>query len=319
MPQQFLLICTSLFVLFTHTACTSTSTSSPTQTNFQVGQIIEVKSGRRVTFDELMSTILNTEVIYIGEEHYTPSHIEAAVQILDALAAHGRSPALAMEMFSWDGQPALDQYTRHHALTRGQFLKDSNWEGSWGGDFGEYERLVQWAKDHRLPLYALNPPRPLVRLVVKKGLEEALQDPAMNNWEIPKDIPRDDAEYKAVIFKPIELCHPGMTKQMYDGYYQASIFRDEGMAKVISDYLTSKSPGEGPLVSYTGGGHIQYEVPVPKRVRRNVSSSIQDVSIYLIALDPSRVDEVQEAIDGGIADYIWLRELGPRGPQPRCG
>ena len=106
---------------------------------------------------------------------------------------------------------------------------------------------------------------------------------------------------------------------MYDGYYQASIFRDEGMAKVISDYLSTKLKRAGPIVSYTGAGHIQYEVPVPKRVMRNVSSSIQDVSIYLVALDPSRADEVQEAIDGRIADYIWLRELGPQGPQPRCG
>ena len=90
----------------------------------------------------------------------------------------GHTPVLAMEMFSWDGQAALDQYTQHHAMTREQFLKDSNWEGSWGGDFKDYERLVQWAKDHRLPLYALNPPRPLVRLVAQKGLDKALQDPA---------------------------------------------------------------------------------------------------------------------------------------------
>ena len=43
------------------------------------------------------------------------------------------------------------------------------------------------------------------------------------------------------------------------------------------------------------------------------------MSIYLIALDASRTEEIDQAIHEDIADYVWLTELGPRGPQPRCG
>ncbi len=293
--------------------------STPPVPQFQVGQIIEVKTGKRIPFHALTSRLNSVDVVYIGEEHYTPSHVEAAVQILDSFVAAGRKPALAMEMFSWDGQPALNQYTQHGALTQEQFLKESHWEQSWGSDYKNYEPLVDFAKEHTLALYALNPPRPLVRMVAKQGLQTAMRDPMMEKWGVKKDISLDDAEYKKVIFKPIELCHPGMTKKMYEGYYQASIFRDEGMAKVITGYLTRTRQGQGPLVSYTGGGHVQYGVPVPKRVRRDGPSSLQDVSIYLISLDPTREAEVQEAIDEGIADYIWLRNMGPGGPQPKCG
>ena len=271
-----------------------------------------------MAFDALQSDLENVDVVYVGEEHYTPSHVAAAVQILETLVASGRKPALAMEMFSWDGQPALDQYTQHHSLTHEQFLKDSHWEQSWGSDFKTYEPLVHFAKEHTLPLYGLNPPRQLVRMVAKQGLQTAMLDPVMDTWNVKKDISLDDQEYKAVIFKPIELCHPGMTKEMYKRYYQASIFRDEGMAKVITDYLKNKPQEQGPLVSYTGGGHVQYDVPVPKRVRRDAPST-KDVTIYLISLDPTRAAEVQEAIDEGIADYIWIRALGPGGPQPKCG
>lgn len=300
-------------------ACVSTPASSSEAPKFEVGQIIEVKTGKRVEIEALQSDLAEVDVVYIGEEHYTPSHIEAAVQILDALVTSGRKPVLAMEMFSWDGQPALDQYTQQHALSQEEFLKESHWKGSWGGDFKDYAALVHFAKEHRLPLYALNPPRKLVRMVVKQGLQAAMLDPAMEKWGVKKDISLDDQEYKDVIFKPIQLCHPGMTKKMYEGYYQASIFRDEGMAKVITDYLNQKPQEQGPLVSYTGGGHVQYDVPVPKRVRRDASSTFKDISIYLISLDPAREAEVQEAIDEGIADYIWLRALGPGGPQPKCG
>ncbi len=285
---------------------------------FEVGQLIEVKTGKRVEFDALKSNLAKADVVYIGEEHYTPSHVAAAVQILDTLVAAGRHPAIAMEMFSWDGQPALDQYTQQHTLTHEQFLKESHWDESWGSDFKTYEPLVHFAKEYKLSLYGLNPPRKLVRMVATQGLESAMLDPVMDTWNVKKDISLDDQEYKDVIFKPIELCHPGMTEKMYERYYQASIFRDEGMAKVITNYLENKLQGQGPLVSYTGGGHVQYDVPVPNRVRRD-AKPIKDISIYLISLDPTREDEVQTAIDGGIADYIWIRELGPGGPQPKCG
>ncbi len=317
--QKFWLILCGLSFLLIQAACSSTPVSSSESRDFHVGKIIDVTTGKRIDFETLKSDFTTADVVYIGEEHYTPSHIEAAVQILDTLVMSGRKPALAMEMFSWEGQPALDQYTQYHALNHEEFLKESHWEESWGGTFEDYEPLVHFAKEHRLPLYGLNPPKSLVRMVVKHGLEKALRDPAMEEWGVKNDISLDDVEYRKVIFKPIELCHPGMTKKMYDGYYQASIFRDEGMAKVITDYLAQKPKDVGPLVSYTGGGHIQYKVPVPKRVRRDAASSLKDVSIYLISLDPERKAEVQEAIDEGIADYIWLRALGPKGPQPRCG
>ncbi|GJL50816.1 MAG: hypothetical protein NPIRA01_20430 [Nitrospirales bacterium] len=306
-------------LLLFQASCASTPDSSSTVRDFQVGQIIEVKTGKVIEFEALKSALTAADVVYIGEEHYTPSHIDAAVQVLETLVASDRKPALAMEMFSWDGQSALDQYTQQHVLPEAQFLKDSHWEENWGSDFTGYERLVNFAKEHRLPLYALNPPRSLVRMVSKQGLQAALLDPAMEKWGVKKDISLQDPEYEKVIFKPIELCHPGLPKKMYDRYYQASIFRDEGMAKVITGYLDQKSHDQGPLVSYTGGGHIQYKVPVPKRVRRDASLSLKDVSIYLIALDPVREEDVQEAIGEGIADYIWLRALGPNGPQPRCG
>jgi hypothetical protein len=141
----------------------------------------------------------------------------------------------------------------------------------------------------------------------------------MKEWGVEKGISLDDPEYRQVIFEQIESCHPGLPDKAYQRFFEASTFRDEGMAKVIRDYLQKKSAETGPLVSYTGGGHIQYKIPVPKRVRKSSENTIHDVSIYLIALDPAREQEVEEAIDEGIADYVWLTALGPRGPQKRCG
>ena len=314
-PRLFALILMSFYLLRVGVACAGIHDHPA----LKIGQLFDVKTNQVIAFESLKPRLLSADVIYIGEEHYTPSHIEAALKIMDTVLETGHKPALAMEMFGWDGQVALDRYIRGDIINEEQFLQESAWENNWGGDFEDYQPLIGYSKTHRLSVYALNPPRDLVRLVATKGLAEALQDPSMSEWDIEENISLNDAEYRRIVFDQIKMCHGGMPDKAYQRFYEASIFRDEGMAKIIRDYLKRKPAEAGPLVSYTGGGHIQYRVPVPNRVQRGPESQMKDLSIYLIALDPSREEEILETIHDGIADYVWLTALGPRGPQPRCG
>ena len=47
---------------------------------FQEGQVLDVTTGRPITFERLMSEIAPAAVIYIGEEHRNRFHIEAAIR-----------------------------------------------------------------------------------------------------------------------------------------------------------------------------------------------------------------------------------------------
>jgi uncharacterized iron-regulated protein len=305
----------SVSLLLAWTSCAY----SQAPVNYTTGQLFEAKTKQITHLNDLGSKLIEADVIYLGEEHYTPSHIEAALKIMNILLDAGRQPVLAMEMFGWDGQTALDRYGSGQIRSEEQFLKEVVWKKNWGGEFKDYRPLVTFSKDHHIPLYALNPPKDLVRLVASKGLAEALKDPSMSQWGVTEPISLEDPEYRRVIFPQITACHPGHPDKVYQPFYEASIFRDEGMAKVIKEYLQKKPEDDGPLVSYTGGGHIQYRLPVPNRVQKSQPQGFKDISIYLIALDPSRTEDIDQAIDEGIADYVWLTELGPRGPQPRCG
>ena len=283
----------------------------------EVGQIYQVSDNTLLTVDDLVPHLINADVVYIGEEHYTPSHLEAAQTILNILLAHKRQPTLAMEMFSWDGQPGLDRYLGKQASTISQLLEESHWEKNWGGEFADYQSLVTFSKTHQLKLLGLNPPRPLVRLVATQGLQKAMQDPKMDNWTID-DLVTDDPDYENLIYEQIESCHAGLPDHVYRRIFEASIIRDEGMAQIVRNYLNHKSSSEGPLVSDTGGGHIQYHIPIPKRVKRT-HPNIKSVTIYLVAWDPSKEDEIQAQLKNGIADFLWLTPLGPKGVQARCG
>ena len=311
--QRFLFLLACVMVMSATTGC-ATSQANPT---FGVNHIYDVSRQQATTFDDLLPQLLTADVIYIGEEHYTPSHLEAAQTILNALLAHDRHPALAMEMFSWDGQRGLDRYIHESGFTTEQLVKDSQWNANWGGEFADYQPLVTFAKSHQLQIFGLNPPRPLVRLVATKGLRDARQDPEMNNWPVG-ELVTDDPEYEKLIFEQIEACHQGLPDHVYRRIFEASIFRDEGMAQVITNYLKDKLPTAGPLVSYTGGGHIQFKIPVPKRVERK-HPGVKSITIYLEAWDPSKEDEVRSELKTGIADFLWLTPLGPKGLQPRCG
>lgn len=296
----------------------SSCASSPQTSNLREWQLWDVKTGRPTTFEELKPTLMATDVIYVGEEHYTPSHIQAALRVLEALLAEGRQPALALEMFSWDGQSALDRYVLSEIVTEEQFLQESHWSDNWGGDYEDYQPLVTFQRKHQLPMLALNPPRPLVRQVATKGLAEARLEPAMAAWGMDGENSLDDPAYRSIIFEQIEKCHPDLPAHVYERIYEASLFRDEGMARVVTDYLHNRTKQPSSLVSYTGGGHIQYGVPVPKRVQRRSASPVRQVTLYLHGYDPDREEEIHKMMQDGIADYVWLTPLGPRGSQPRC-
>jgi uncharacterized iron-regulated protein len=127
----------------------------------------------------------------------------------------------------------------------------------------------------------------------------------------------DDRPYHELIVGQLERCHGGLDEVGYRKMYEASLFRDEGMAKTVVDWI---HPG-GPVVSYTGGGHIQYGLPVPSRVLRmrdSVHSALKQVTIYLHSYDPTQRSDIEELIAGRIADFVWLTPVGAQGPPRKC-
>ena len=294
---------------------------------YQVGQIIDPKKNATHSNLEARAILQSVDIIYIGEAHYTPSHVAAALQVLQTVLDGGRKPILGMEMFSWDGQTGLDRYLKGAVTSTETFLAESHWKNNWGGKYADYSPLVDFAKEHGLKVLGLNPPRSLVRKVAKKGLaaigsEPEMQSPSsapIGEWTVPVPFPADDPEYRRVIYEQIERCHKGLSPEVYQKIYEASVFRDEAMASVVTTAVKSDAPEPTTFVSYTGAGHIQYGLPVPKRVKRQLGVSVKDVTVYLHALDPEHPEDVDHLIEERIADYVWLTALGPQGRQPRCG
>jgi hypothetical protein len=158
--------------------------------------------------------------------------------------------------------------------------------------------------------------------VAKKGLEQARREADWARWGMQEETIVDDPSYREKIFGQLRACHGGGSDEMYQTMYEASMVRDEGMAKTIVSLLDSlrrlADPTAGPIVSYTGGGHIQYNLPVPQRVGRRVSGAIQQTTLYMTSYEEGRHEELREMLTGKIADYIWLTPVSGRGMPRRC-
>lgn len=284
--------------------------------------VIQTSTGRLMPMEQWLDELAQQEVVYLGEEHHNRFHIDAARKILDALLARERVPVIAIEMFGWDGQAALDRYLADPTWTRIEFLEQSRWKENWGGPFEDYEPLMTFARDHRLAVQALNPPRQLVRRVAKQGLIEAKTDPGMVQWGMKDELIIDDPTYRATILRQLRLCHGGGSDSDYSAMYEASLFRDEAMAKTVDEALrrfrVTTGSGTGPVFSYTGGGHIQYQLPVPKRVARRRPDGVRQVTVYMTSFQSERRDEAAELVRDRIADYVWLTPLSAQGPPRRC-
>jgi uncharacterized iron-regulated protein len=285
--------------------------------------VLEAKTGRVVPYNEWLITLSGNDIVYLGEEHHNQYHIDAARKLLDEFLAAGLRPTIGMEMFGWDGQPALNAYLRHNrAQDRGAFLEGVRWKQNWGGPFEDYEPLVTYAGAHHLPLRAMNPPKSLIRLVAKDGLAQVRQTSEWTRWDMAGEEVLDDPAYRNRIMDQLRRCHGNGTDDDFRTMYEASMVRDEGMAKTLTEIIhTIRHDPEDPrqmVVSYTGGGHIQYGLPVPKRVARRLSDRIRQTTVYLVSYDRTRDEEIRELLSDGIADYVWLTPVGRHGVPQRC-
>lgn len=316
-----LLIIGHIFV----TACGSSVLvipADPPVGSWQVGHVIDLKTGQSIDLPKFLATLSRYDILYLGEEHYNQHHIEAALTVLRTALAGGRHPVLAMEMFGWDGQAALNDYLTTPGRDQEAFLDQARWKQNWGGSFENYAPLVRFSGEHHLPLWAMNPPKPLIRQVVQMGLTDARLTREWVQWGMDQEEIIDDPAYRARILDQLQRCHGGGTNDDYLRMYEASMVRDEGMAKTVVHALRqahqSQAGNSAQVVSYTGGGHIQFNLPIPKRVIRRTPNGVTQATIYLTSFDQTRIEEIHHLIREGIADYIWLTAVSQEGPPQRC-
>jgi uncharacterized iron-regulated protein len=257
---------------------------------FERGQILDLRQGKAVSFEELIDGIAPVDLVFVGEAHDSPEHHLIQTQILQALWARRGRLAVAIEYLPSSTQGAIDRYLDGE-LTEQEFLTQSAWEGTWGYDYHLYRPLILTAKQNGGRVIALNAPREIVRKVARHGLE-GLSDG--ERAELPPDIDLDNKAHRAYL-REVYQQHAHNRLKRFEYFYEAQCVWEDTMAYRLAAHL-AENPG--PVVAFTGNGHIVNKFGIPDR-------TIKRVPVSMITIMPYPLHEGID-IKKETADYVWL-------------
>jgi len=233
----------------------------------KIEEILHLPTGLRLSIDDMIEMLSGARLVCVGETHDNLNDQRVELTVVREL--HRRFPgkvAVGMEMFREPQQAVLDQWVKGE-LTELEFLKESKWYGMWGFDFGAYRDLLLFARENRIDVIALNPPKDLQDAVRRTGLDNVPEDLRRELPEIGETDP-----WQRDVLRGVFGGHAGHGggDEAFDSFLRVQLLWEETMARKVVDYL--KSPrGEGKrMVTITGGWHVRYGFGLPKKVIRRM-------------------------------------------------
>lgn len=178
------------FVIFAMTQISYAQTQL-SEANFRVfdGQ------GKAATLNQIFESLQTADVVFLGEQHDDPTAHSLQFEIFrQSFERSGktRSVVLSLEMFERDTQLVVDEYLQD-LINETNFISASR---AWNNYKTDYRPLVEFAKQHKLPVVAANAPRRYVNLVSRKSREALNQiSPQAKNWLAPLPFAPASKEY----------------------------------------------------------------------------------------------------------------------------
>jgi uncharacterized iron-regulated protein len=224
---------------------------------------IDLVQGDESSEAEVYDDLATAGVVYVGEYHSIPRHHGIQLEIFQALFQRGVPLVLCLEQLEAPDQPALDRYGRSE-IDFSAFAREIDWSKKWR-DYGAYESLCEFARQHRIPIRALNARTEVVRAVNRSGGLANL--PPDQRAQLPAEIVLDDPIYERLT--TLELAaHMGADGPKLRPMFEAQVARDEMMASQI--VAARRNGAEPPRTAFVvlGAGHMRYGLGTAARVRR---------------------------------------------------
>jgi uncharacterized iron-regulated protein len=226
----------------------------------------------------IFTELQQSQIIYLGEAHTNAQDHAEQLRILMALHQQNPQVAIAVEMFQRPFQGAVDRYLAGE-IDEAQLLQQTEYEQRWGYDWRYYAPLMRYAKEHNLPVIAMNTPTEITRKVAQAGLANLKE--AEQVYIPPLDQIRTDADftpnrgYRQMLGEIFAMhAHHRQGDQQSDGndrferFFAAQVLWDETMAESIVQFH-QRQPDYQILV-IAGQGHIVYDYGIPSRVARRL-------------------------------------------------
>ncbi|HEX8145668.1 MAG TPA: ChaN family lipoprotein [Pyrinomonadaceae bacterium] len=273
--------------------------------------------GNAVTLQNIIDSLARADVLFVGETHDNAvAHLLEAELLRRADEAYGpssprkRAVALSLEMFERDVQTVLDEYLEG-LITERHFLLSSR---PWRNYETDYKPLVEYAREHHLPVIAANAPARYVSRVSSRGPDslKSLPPVAVKSWLPPLPFPTASEGYAAKFNRfmggagAAPAAGAGTTAQAspHGGLHllEAQTLRDASMAYAIAEYLKR---GRDPLVVQVNGAfHSEERMGVPEQLARYRSKA----HAVVVTIVPAEGFPNFDTDLGRLGDFVIITE-----------
>ena len=239
--------------------------------------------------DKLAAQVADRRVVLIGETHVRYDHHLNQLALLRALYERHPVMAIGLEYFPRAVQAHLDDFVEKR-IDEQEMLRATDYFGNWGYDYRLYAPILRFAREHEIPLVALNVPREIPSAVVKVGIDGLTPE---QRALAPKEIEPADEAYRGRLKKEYDA-HGSAAPGSLDHFVEAQLVWDEGMAESAAMFLEAHP--EMPMAVLAGSGHLMFGSGIPMRLARRTGAS------YAIVLNN------EDGLTAAMADFVMLGE-----------
>jgi uncharacterized iron-regulated protein len=237
---------------------------------------------------QIVDQIDGARVVLVGETHTRMDHHLVQLEVLKRLYEKSPNLAVGLEWFQKPFQAHLDAYVAGEISER-EMLHLTGYFERWGYDYRLYRPILQYAREHKIPLIALNASRELLYALSTSGFDD-LSDEL--KAQLPESYDWSDKAYEQRLRSVFEL-HPEYAGE-FEGFLRSQLTWDETMAETAVNYLDSNP--ESRLLIFAGSGHIMYGSGIPDRIKRR--NNVEQVSVL--------VSDGHTPVEEDIADFMVL-------------
>lgn len=212
---------------------------------------------------QLIGKLASKRVIFVGETHDRFEDHLNQLAVVEGLHNLDKDIAIGMEFFQQPFQPHLDAYMAGE-ISEQELLRRTEYFERWRFDYRLYRPILSFAREHGIPLVALNVEREITEKVGDGGIGSLTEE---ERARIPTEIDRDDEQYRQRV-KAVFDHHPMAKEKNFEHFLEVQLLWDEGMAERAARYLQEHP--EKSMVVLAGSGHLEYGQGIPKRLLRRV-------------------------------------------------
>lgn len=247
------------------------------------GMLTGPSSSDPVSVIELVDRAAECDVIVLGEIHNNDAGHRFQLDVIRELVDRGDSVAVSMEQFERDVQGVVDDYLAGR-IDEATFLENSR---PWKNYDPHYRPIVEFAKQHKLPILAGNVPRRLAGDVA----DDRPVDRADSVY-MPRSTTAPQNAYWDKFRKTMEG-HGGIDdEEKLMAFYRSQCLKDDAMAEAITDYLDTHPHQRKRVVHLCGHFHSDYGLGTVARVRQR--RPLSRAVVVTMESEPESGDRVLE-------------------------